>query len=98
MARMANDLLNLAATALDDGWELGGAFIQEHNLTADESFGLWNQLAAVVKGYLMLSQDEQVKILFRGAASGTMPDDMIEFALNRQRMTELTAQIAKIKL
>jgi hypothetical protein len=88
--RTQEELLRLAIAALEDGRYLDGNFIQEHNLLADETIGLWSSLAQYTKGVLTLSKDAQYQIIFRGIADGMLPPDAIEYATARAQLPKAT--------
>lgn len=60
-------LLQHAAEDLEAGnMLLNGAFLREHNVTADEALGLADTVAGIIRGYLRLDPELQAMITLLG--------------------------------
>lgn len=77
--RTMEELLALAAEQLEDGRYLDGDFIMRHNLEAEETIGVWERMALIVRDHLSLSPNKRLRSVFRGVmlASG-LPQDIVE--------------------
>ena len=98
MSKEINRLLREVARRLDEGMYIDGNLIETENLPADTTIALWAQMATIIKGYLALSDQEQMALTLRGILGDVegMTPDIIEAALAHYRLPHITQAIAEL--
>jgi hypothetical protein len=92
-----NKLLYDAAQALEKGSDpFNHEWLVANQVTADECFGLSEQMSLIIKGFLGSSKDDQVKILAVGAVYGEPGFDVVAFREHFSNSLKMGSALKKL--